>query len=164
MTGVLHSVSSSPFRSPRYRLRSFPGCFGPSISTLMCMYFLFMHSQGGMFYMPTNTGQVLCVLLWLPKGFDSIGARDQHYVPWILPKVLLEVQCLPLGPISRVTQHPIFFWIIFFSFFLLLHPFRMPAHDLSLPRVREITLQTRNDRKVPHHFLRSFLLLVSTCA
>src|ERR1044071_7689767 len=47
MTGVLHSVSSSSFRSPRHRLRSFPGCFGPSISTLMCMYFLFMHSQGG---------------------------------------------------------------------------------------------------------------------
>src|SRR3954471_10804590 len=66
MTGVLHSVSSSSFRSPRYRLRSFPGCFGPSISTLMCV--LPLHAlPGGMLYMHTNTGQVLCVLLWLPK-------------------------------------------------------------------------------------------------
>src|SRR4051812_2148811 len=68
MFAVIHSVSNSSFRSPRYRLRSFLGCFGPSISTLMCMYFLSMHFQGEMLYMHTNTGQVLCVLLWLPKG------------------------------------------------------------------------------------------------
>src|ERR1043165_3301442 len=81
MTGVLHSVSSSSFRCPRYRLRSFPGCFGPSISTLMCMYFLFMHSQGEMLYMHTNTGQVLCVLLWLPKGFSpSVLATNTTFL------------------------------------------------------------------------------------
>src|ERR1041385_4374706 len=105
----------------------------------------------------------MCAAL-VAERIDSIGARDQHYVPWILPKVLLEVQCLPLGPIRRVTQHPIFFWIIFFSFFFLLLPFRMPAHELSLLRVREITLQTRNDQKVPHHFLGAFRLVVSTGA
>ena len=31
------------------------------------MYFLFMHNQGGRLYIHTNTGQVLCVLLWLLK-------------------------------------------------------------------------------------------------
>src|ERR1041385_7656710 len=98
------------------------------------------------------------------ERINSIGACDKHYVPWILPKVLFEVQRLPLGPIRRVTQHPVFFQIIFFSFFLLLLPFCMPAHELSLLRVREITLQTRNDRKLPQRFLRSFLLLVSTGA
>src|SRR3954466_16182437 len=69
LAGVFHSVSSSSFSSPRYRLMSFPGCFGPSISILMWMYFLFMHNQGGRLYIHTNTGQVLCVLLWLPNGF-----------------------------------------------------------------------------------------------
>src|SRR3954463_16001888 len=32
------------------------------------MYFLFMHNQGRRLYIHTNTGQVLCVLLWLPNG------------------------------------------------------------------------------------------------
>src|SRR3954464_15926448 len=99
------------------------------------------------------------------ERIDSIGARDQHDVPWILPKVLFKIQRLPLGPIRRVTQHPVFLWIIFFNFFLLLLPFRMPTHELSLLRVRKMTLQTRNDRKIPHRFFRSFLvLLVSTDA
>src|ERR1041385_1260143 len=32
------------------------------------MYFFFMHFKGGRLYMHTNTGQVLCVLLWPPNG------------------------------------------------------------------------------------------------
>src|SRR3954463_10190062 len=112
MTGVLHSVSSSSFRSPRYRLRSFPGCFGPSISTLMCMYFLFMHSQGGCCTC-TQTLARCYVCCSIAERIDSIGAHDQHDVPWILPKVLFKVQRLPLGPIRRVTQHDVFIWIIF---------------------------------------------------
>src|SRR3954469_8394258 len=112
MTGVLHSVSSSSFRSPKYRLRSFPSCFGPSISTLMCMYFLFMHSQGDVVNAHKHWPVSMCVAL-VTERIDSIGARDQHDVPWILPKVLFKVQCLPLGPIRRVTQHDVFIWIIF---------------------------------------------------
>src|ERR1043165_7169528 len=80
MTVVLHSVSSSSFRSPRYRLRSFPGCFGPSISTHV--HVLPLHAlPGGMLYMHTNTGQVLCVLLWLPKGFTpSVLATNTTFL------------------------------------------------------------------------------------
>src|SRR3954466_14660468 len=130
MTGVLHSVSSSYFRSPRYRLRLFPGCFGRSISTLMCMYFLFMHSQGGdVVHAHKHWPGAMCAAL-VAERIDSIGARDQHDVPWILPKVLFKVQRHPLGPIRRVTQHDVFIWIIFFSFFFLLFPFRMPTHEL----------------------------------
>jgi hypothetical protein len=36
----------------------------------MCTYFLFMHSQGRRLYIHTNTGQVLCVLLWLLNRFS----------------------------------------------------------------------------------------------
>src|SRR5664279_5143756 len=36
----------------------------------MCMYFLFMHHHGGRLYIHTNTGQVLCVLLWWPNGLS----------------------------------------------------------------------------------------------
>jgi hypothetical protein len=53
-------------------LISFPGCVSPCISILMCMYFLFMHSQGGRLYIHTNTGQVLCLLLWLPNGLSLL--------------------------------------------------------------------------------------------
>ena len=41
------------------------------------------------------------------KRIDSIGARAQHDVPWIVPKV---VQRLPLARILRVTQHLVFFY------------------------------------------------------
>src|SRR3954464_10873594 len=34
------------------------------------MYFFFMHNHGGRLYIHTNTGQVLCVLLWLPNGLS----------------------------------------------------------------------------------------------
>src|SRR4051812_33534209 len=37
---------------------------------LMCAYLCFVQSHGGMLYGHTNTGQVLCVLLWLPKGLS----------------------------------------------------------------------------------------------
>src|SRR3954462_5831653 len=97
----------------------------------------------------------MCAAL-VAERIDSIGARDQHDVPWILPKV----QRLPLGPMRRVTQRDVFIWIIFFSFFFLLLPFRMPTHELSLLRVREITLQRRSDRKIPHRFLGAFLVFL----
>src|SRR3954462_14372815 len=90
----------------------------------------------------------------------SLDARDQHDVPWILPKVLFKVQRLPLDPIRRVTQHHVFIWIIFFSFFFLLLPSRMPTRELRLLRVREIMLQTRSDRKIPQHFLGAFLFFL----
>src|SRR4051812_21525987 len=112
MTDVLHSVSSFSSRSPRYRLRSFPGCFDPSISTLICMYFLFMHSQGVVVHAHKHYPGAMCAAL-VAERIDSIGARGQHDVPWILPKVLFKVQRLPLGPIRRVTQHYVFIWIIF---------------------------------------------------
>src|SRR3954470_15388823 len=105
----------------------------------------------------------MCAAL-VAERIYSIGARDQHDVPWILPKVLFKVQRLPLGPIRRVTQHHLFIWIIFFSFFFLLLPFRMPMHELRLLRVCEITLKTRSDRKIPHLFRSFLVLLVSTDA
>src|SRR3954466_13997387 len=36
----------------------------------MCTYLFFVQSHGGMLYGHTNMGQVLCVLLWLPKGLS----------------------------------------------------------------------------------------------
>ena len=130
------------------------------------MYFLFMHNQGGRLYIHTNTGQVLCVLL-AAKRIDSISARAQHDVPWIVPKFwVFEVQRLPLARILRVTQHLVFFiyfWIISVIFLLLLLPIRVPTQELCYLRVCEIPRQTRSDRKVPHLFSRSFLpLLVSS--
>ena len=103
------------------------------------------------------------------KRIDSIGARAQHDVPWIVPKFwVFEVQRLPLARILRVTQHLVFFIylrIICVIFSLLLLPIRVPTQELCYLRVREIPLQTRSDRKVPHHFSRSFLpLLVSSDA
>ena len=103
------------------------------------------------------------------KRIDSIGARTQHDVPWIVPKFwVFEVQRFPLARIRRVTQHLVFFIylrIISVIFSLLLLPIRVPMQELCLLRVREIPLQTRSDQKVPHHFSRSFLpLLVSSDA
>src|SRR3954463_6798494 len=44
------------------------------------------------------------------KWIDSIGARAQHDVPWILPKFwVFEVQRLSLARILRGTQHLVFF-------------------------------------------------------
>ena len=40
------------------------------ISMLMWMHFPFLHNHGGRLYIHTNTGQVLCVLLWLPNGLS----------------------------------------------------------------------------------------------
>ena len=37
---------------------------------LMCTYLCFVHSHGWRLYGHTNTGQVLCVLLWFPKGLS----------------------------------------------------------------------------------------------
>src|SRR3954468_8398936 len=79
MTVVLRSVSTSSFRSPRYRLRSLYSCFGPSISTLMCMYFLFMHSKGDVVHSHKHWPGAMCAAL-VAERIDSIGARDQHYI------------------------------------------------------------------------------------
>ena len=68
------------------------------------------------------------------KRIDSIGARTQHDVPWILPKFwVFEVQRLPLARILWVTQHLVFFIylrIISVIFSLLLVPIRMPAQEI----------------------------------
>src|SRR3954471_22533063 len=46
------------------------------------------------------------------KRIDSIGARAQHDVPWIVPKFwAFEVQRLPLACILRLTQHLVFLFI-----------------------------------------------------
>src|SRR3954464_11744128 len=37
---------------------------------LMCTYLCFVQIHAGMLYGHTNMGQVLCVLLWLPKGLS----------------------------------------------------------------------------------------------
>src|ERR1041385_1243854 len=87
LTGVLHRVSSSSFRSPRYRLRSFPGCFGPSISTLMCMSSSSCTPRGDVVHAHKHWPGAMCA---------ALVAERIDYVPWILPKVLLEVQRLPL--------------------------------------------------------------------
>ena len=46
------------------------------------------------------------------KRIDSIGARAQHDVPWILPKFwVFEVQRLPLTRILRVTPASCLFYL-----------------------------------------------------
>src|SRR4051812_29004708 len=37
------------------------------------MYFFLMHFQGGRLYMQTNTGQVMCVLRWLPNRLTPLA-------------------------------------------------------------------------------------------
>ena len=67
------------------------------------MYFLFMHNQGGRLYIHTNTGHVLCVLLWLPNG--------------LTPSVLAPSTMFLGSP----QYHPIVSH--FFSFFPIFHHF-----------------------------------------
>src|SRR3954466_2987088 len=127
------------------------------------MYFFFMHNHGGRLYIHTNTGQVLCVLLWLPNGLS----------PSVLAPSLMFLESPPNSGYSRsnafhwiaseVRQQLILFGVINVISWLL--PFRMPSHELRFLRVREIALQTWSDRKVPRHFSRCFLpFLVSTHA
>ena len=63
------------------------------------------------------------------KRNDSIGARAQHNVPWIIPKFwVFEVQRLPLARILRVTQH-------LGLFYLSPDHFRhLPAYSPPYPR------------------------------
>ena len=68
-TPSFHSVIRSSSNSARYASISFPGCFGPWISSDIKMYFRFIHNQRGMLYIHRFTGQVLCRLLMLPKEF-----------------------------------------------------------------------------------------------
>ena len=65
------SNKSSSTNGLRYTSMSFPGCFGPGISTGIMMNFHFMQNHGGRLYIQRVTGQVLWPLLISPKGFMS---------------------------------------------------------------------------------------------
>jgi hypothetical protein len=51
-------------------LMSFPGCYGPGISTDIIIYFCLLHNQGGRFKIISTIGHVFYVLLF-KKGFMS---------------------------------------------------------------------------------------------
>jgi hypothetical protein len=76
----------------------------------------------------------------LSERIHSIGAKTKSNIPWIIRKVLLmgKVEMFPLPTISRMSD---------LSIPLLLD---MPKQELSFPSIREHTLQTVNDRLVPH--------------
>src|SRR4051812_32812361 len=68
---------------------------------------------------------------------------------------------LSIGLLRRVCQNCLFtpFWIFQHYIFSV----RVPPHELCFLVVREIPLQTGNEGKVPHNFLRFFLpFLVSS--
>src|SRR3954468_16107574 len=76
------------------------------------MYFLFMHNQGGRLYIHTNTGQVLCVLFWLPNGLTpSVLVPSTMFLGSFKKFWVFEVQRFPLARILRVTQHLVFLFI-----------------------------------------------------
>jgi hypothetical protein len=68
---VLHNYRSSSTNGLRYISMSFPGCFGPWMSTGIIMNFRFMHSH-------RVTGQVLWLLLYSPKGFMPSVLKANH--------------------------------------------------------------------------------------
>jgi hypothetical protein len=89
--------------------------------------------------------------MWVPhlsKRIHSIGAKTKYNISWIVRKVFLmaKVKMFPLPTISRMSD---------LSIPLLLD---MPKQQLSFPSIREHTLQTVNDRQVPHHKCMNFSL------
>src|SRR3954465_641093 len=118
------------------------------------MYF-FVHNHGGRLYIHTNTGQVLCVLLWIPNGLSpsvlaprlmflksppNSGNSRSNAFHWLASE-----GCISSSSFSGTPSSP--------GFFLS----KMPSHELRFLRVHEIALQTRSNRKVPYHFSRCFL-------
>jgi hypothetical protein len=65
------SLYDSSFRSSTRGLKqvsmSFPGCYGPSISPDIIIYFCLLHNQGGRFKTISTIGHVLYVLLFNDK-------------------------------------------------------------------------------------------------
>jgi hypothetical protein len=53
-------------------LMSFPGCYGPGISTDIIIYFCLLHNQGGRFKIVSTIGHVICVLLFLNWLMSSV--------------------------------------------------------------------------------------------
>jgi hypothetical protein len=89
--------------------------------------------------------------VWVPhlsESIHSIGAKTRSNILWIVRKVILmaKVEMFPLPTISRMSD-----------LFILL-PLDMTKLELSFPSIREHTLQTVNDRYVPHHKGRNFSL------
>ena len=118
------------------------------------MYFLFKHSRGEVVNRHKHRPGAMRAAL-VAKQIESIGAHSQPEVSWFFPETFeFNVYCFPLGCIRRVCQHNLFPPVIIYHSFLL--PFCVPAHELRFLTVREITLQPVNERKVPHHFSRSF--------
>ena len=83
-TPSFHNVTRPSSNGARYTSISFPGCFGPWISSDIKMYFRFIHSQGGRLYIHRFTGQVLCRLLMLPKGFipSVLNPKEARLLRW----------------------------------------------------------------------------------
>jgi hypothetical protein len=89
--------------------------------------------------------------MWVPhlsERIHYIGANTKSNIPWIIRKVLImaKVKMFPLPTISRILD---------LSYPLSLD---MPKQELSLPSIREHTLQTVNDSLVPHHKGKNFSL------
>ena len=120
----------------------------------MCTYRCFVHNQGEV-VRPYKHGPGAVRATLVAKGIESVGAHAQPNVPWIEPELILEfdVQRIPLASVRGVCQDLALLRIIF-----RLLPLRVPLHELCFLRVYEIPLQTRSDRKVPHHFSGNFLV------
>jgi hypothetical protein len=77
--------------------------------------------------------------VWVPhlsERIHSIGVKTKSNISWIIRKALLmaEVEMFPLPTISRMSDLSIPL------------PLDMPKQELSIPRIREHTLQMVNDR------------------
>ena len=100
------------------------------------------------------------ILEWL-RQFAEKGEDDDTFLRGFLGRMLFSGD--EVNKSVSVLSGGLRIICVIFS--LLLLPIRVPTQELCYLRVREIPLQTRSDRKVPHHFSRSFLpLLVSSDA
>jgi hypothetical protein len=143
-------MSISSFSRWKHRLMSFSGCFGPLISMLMCMCFLFMRNQGRL-YIHTNTGHVLCVLLRLPKGLSLLVLATNLMFIGSALKPRYSVS----NPFHLLASEGCVCTMFYPSFWLIQHcllSFHVPVYEPLFLAVWEIPLQMGNRRKVPHIF------------
>ena len=99
LTPSFHSVMKSSTNGSKYTSISFSGYFGPWISKGIIRYVLFIHSHGGMLYIQRVTGQVLCLLLTILKGFTASVLNPNLMFLISLAKVLyLELIALHCEP------------------------------------------------------------------
>jgi hypothetical protein len=119
---------------------SFLVCCGPSIKPDNIIYFRLLHNQGGRFKIVSTIGYVLCVLLFM-----------NEFMPSMLIAILLFLESKAnLGLRKSMFHHcvaSIGCLIISTSYFCV----SLCHHNNFDSFFCKLSLQTRNDRKVPKH-------------